>query len=84
MQQRAVHKGRLHKIAKKLTPSLLSAKCPYSLNLLPSCPSGHTMNFKKSDVFCTKKCGRPHLKNPLPLPLTVDVFYGRPLRKELT
>jgi len=21
--------------------------------------------FEKSDVFCTKKCGRPHLNNPL-------------------
>jgi len=30
------------------------------------CPCGHTINFEKSEVFCTKKCGRPHLKN-LPL-----------------
>jgi len=41
--------------------------------------------FDKSDSFCTKKFGRPHLKNP-PLsenvrteqpPLIADVFYGR-------
>jgi len=23
-----------------------------------SCPCGHTINFKESEVFCTKKCGR--------------------------
>jgi len=56
----------------------------------PSCPCGYTINFKKSEVFCTKKCGRPHLKNPSllvrkmsaldKLPSTADVFYERPLK----
>jgi len=32
--------------------------------ILP-CPCGHTMCFKKSDTFCTKKCKRSHLKNTL-------------------
>jgi len=54
------------------------------------CPCEHTINLEKSDVFCTKKCGRLHLK-PLPscpqnvrtkqptppLYLTADVFYGQ-------
>jgi len=42
----------------------LSAKCPHWLNPLPPppCPCGHTINFKKSEVFYTKKCRRPHLK----------------------
>jgi len=30
--------------------------------------------------FCAKKCGRPHLKNPLPLP--ADVFMDNPLRQK--
>jgi len=34
---------------------------------LSLCPFGHTINFEKSDVFCTKNCKRPHLKNPFPL-----------------
>jgi len=63
----------------------------------PLCPYGHTINFENSEVFCTKKCGRPHLKNPSsPLvrkmsalnepnyPLNADVFYGRPLTKFIT
>jgi len=45
----------------KLTPPL-SEKCSNWLNpLTPTCPRGHTKNFEKSEVFCTKKCGRPHL-----------------------
>jgi len=37
---------------------------------LPPCPYKHTINFEISEVFCTKKCGRPHLKTPSPrLPL---------------
>jgi len=32
-----------------------------STPLLP-CPCGHTVNFKKSEVSSTKKCGRPHMK----------------------
>jgi len=63
--------------------------CPNWLKPLPPCPCGHTINFEKPEVFGTKKYGRLHLKNPLspcphwtnhPSPLTVDVFYGRPLR----
>jgi len=64
--------------------------CPQNVRIgsTPPCPCGHTINFKNSKVFCTKKCGRPHLKNPLfPCPQNVrigqppltDVFYGRPL-----
>jgi len=41
----------------------LSAKCQHWLNPLP-CPCGHTINFEKSEVFCIKKCRRPHLKKP--------------------
>jgi len=49
----------------------------------------YTINFEKSEVFCSKKCGRPHLRNSLlpcpknvrtkqiPLPLTADVFHGQ-------
>jgi len=33
----------------------------------PSCPCEHTINFKKSEIFRTKKCGRPHHENPFPL-----------------
>jgi len=52
------------------------------------CPCGHSINFEKSDVFSTRKCGRPHLKNALPpcsqnvrtgqtlSPLTADILYG--------
>jgi len=63
-------------ILRKKGPSAKIAK-----NLPSPCPCGHTINFKKSDVFCAKKCERPHLKNPLvctgqPL-LTADVFSGR-------
>jgi len=75
----AVHKGRPHKIAKKLSP--LVCKIPYWLN--PPCPCRHTKNFERSEVFCIKKCGRPHLKNSRtlvckisaldnPFPLTAD------------
>jgi len=28
-------------------------------------PCGHTVSFKKIDVFCTKTCGRPHWNTPL-------------------
>jgi len=44
--------------SQKLTS--LSAKYPYWLNLPSSCR--HKVNFKNSEVFCTKKCERPHLK----------------------
>jgi len=46
----------------KLTPFALV--CTSSTHLSP-CPCRHTINFKKSEVFCPKKCGRPHLKYPL-------------------
>jgi len=49
----------------------------------------YTINFEKPYVFCTKKCGRPHLRKPPPplsekcLPWTTPpecgVFYGQPL-----
>jgi len=32
----------------------------------PTLSFGHTINFEKSEAFCIKKCGHPHLKNPLP------------------
>jgi len=63
--------------------------CPQNV-LNPPCMCGHPKNFEKSEVFCSKKFGRSHLKKPIPLvrkktamdkllPLTADVFYGRPL-----
>jgi len=59
---RAVHKRRPHKIAKNwLTPPPLSALVQPPL----LCPCGHNINFEVSEVFCTKTCGRPHLKNHL-------------------
>jgi len=70
--------------SRKINPSLLVRKMsalaqpPFS-----PCSCGHTINFEKSDDFCTKKCGRPHLKNPLPpcnrLSQSANVFYGQPL-----
>jgi len=71
----------------KLTPPLVR-----KISALVQPPSplvcADTINFEKPEVFCTKKCGRPHLTNPLfpcphwtnPLsPLTADVFYGQSL-----
>jgi len=66
---RGVHKGLPHKIAKNLPLPLVR-----SGSTLPSL-SVRTRN--KIPKFCAKKRGRPHLNTPL----TVDVFYGRPLRK---
>jgi len=31
----------------------------------PPCLCGHTIYFKKYEVFCSKKCGHPHLKTSL-------------------
>jgi len=45
---------------KKLAPLPALAQPP------TSCPCGHTIYFKKSGVFSTKKCGRPHLDKPPP------------------
>jgi len=47
----------------------------------------YTINFEQSGIFCTKKCGRPHLKKPLsPCPKNVrtrqtpfPLECGRPL-----
>jgi len=39
--------------------------CKMSALAQPLCPCGHTMNFEKSEFFCTKKCERLHLKNLL-------------------
>jgi len=49
---------------KKLTLSFLVRKMS-ALAQLPSppCPRGHTIDFEKSEVFCTKKSGRSHLQN---------------------
>jgi len=49
----AVHKGRPQKIVKNWPPSPWSAKCPHWLNPLHC----RTTTFKKSEVFCAKKCG---------------------------
>jgi len=78
-----VHKRRPYKIKKNLIPSSLVRKCPHWLNspsLLvradtPYCPCGHTLNFEKYVVFCTKKCRPPHLKNP---PCPQNVCTGHP------
>jgi len=56
-----VHERRRHKIAKNWP--LLTALA----QTRSSCPCRHTINFEKSEVFCTKKCGRPHMKNLFPL-----------------
>jgi len=53
-----------HNREKLTPPPPLSAKCPPWLN--SPCLYGHTINFETSDVFFTKKCRRPHPKNPLP------------------
>jgi len=53
----------------KLTP--LFRKMSRWLDPLPLCPCGHNINFKKSEVLCTKKCGRPLLKTLLPRPKNV-------------
>jgi len=56
---RAVHKRRLHKIAKNWLPLLVRKM---SALAQPVCPCGHTLNFEKPEIFCTKKCGHPDLK----------------------
>jgi len=47
----AVHKRCLHKIAKNWLPV---RKLRTGLTSLISCPCGHTINFKKSEVFAPK------------------------------
>jgi len=68
----AVHKS----VRKNLEKLTLLPLCPHWLN--PPCPYGHTINFEKSVVFCTKKCGRPHLKNPPPPPHCGRLFWTSP------
>jgi len=74
-----VHKGRPHKIAKKMIPSPLISKM-FAL-IQPPCPCGHT----KFQSFCTK-CVNVRIStlvrkmSALDKPsLTADVFYGQPL-----
>jgi len=55
-----------HKITKKNWPALDRKMSALAQSSFP-CPCGHTINFEKSEVLCTKKCERPHLKNPLHL-----------------
>jgi len=71
---RGFHKRRPHKIAKNWSSSHLSTKYLQWLN--SSCPCGHTINIEKSEVFCTKKYGRPHLKNS-PLSALDKPPFGR-------
>jgi len=44
---------------------LLVRKMSVLAHPLPPYPCGNTINFVKSEVFCAKTCGCPHLKNPL-------------------
>jgi len=54
-------KSMMHKrVVRKIRPHKIAKNWPH----LP-CPCGHTINFENSEVFCIKKCGLPHLKNPL-------------------
>jgi len=86
----ALHNRRLHKIAKSWLP--LSAKFPHWLNPLYPCSCGHTMKFKKSELFAPKsvvvRISRTPSPHPLSakcphwtnsLPLSADVFYGQHL-----
>jgi len=79
----------VHTKSQKIPP--MSEKCPHLTQPpSPPCLCGHTINFEKPEIFCTKKCERPHL-NPLPpCPqnvrtgqpgplLTADIFYRQPL-----
>jgi len=51
-----------------LRPSRLSTKCPHCSTSL-SVRTNHKFR-KKSEVYCDKKCGRPHLNNRTGQPLT--------------
>jgi len=52
------------------TNNVTNVQCPHWLKPLPFCPCGHTINFKKSEVFASKvsiwrspsPC--PHWTNP--------------------
>jgi len=65
-------KRRPHKIAKN------DPLCPQIVRIgsIPLVRADATINFEKSEVFCAKKCGRPHLKNTPP-PLSVNVRTGQ-------
>jgi len=59
------HKGSSIKdVCTKWRKINLSPSCPHWFNSLTPCPCEHTINFEKSYLFCTKKCGRLHLNNP--------------------
>jgi len=90
----AVHKRHPHKIVKNWPPPL-AAKCPHWLNPSPHpYPCGLTVNFEKSEFFAPKvrtsasedlpplseKC--PNWTIPPP-PFPADLFYGRPLIKNV-
>jgi len=82
----AVHKRRLHTIAKNSLPS-----CPLNVHTgstvnPPFCPCRHTINFEKSEFFAPKSTDVRIWRTPSPLvhkmshwttSLTADVFYGR-------
>jgi len=64
----ADHKRRPHKISKKWP--LFRLVCPQNVRtgsnpFILSVQTHH--KFRKIRSFCTKKCGRPHLKNPFTL-----------------
>jgi len=71
----AVHKRRPHKIAKNWPLPL----CPQNVRAgsipSPSCPCRHTINFKKSKVFCAKK---PKTEEPPFPPCPKNVHTGQP------
>jgi len=53
--------------------------CPHWLKSFPTCLCRYTINFEKSQVFCTQKCGHPHLRNHLsPPPCLQSVRTGQP------
>jgi len=65
------------------TPAL-SEKYPHWHSL----PCSDITYISKIRSFLQQKCGRPHLKNPLPLsaldpPINCGRFYGHPMRKIL-
>jgi len=71
----AIHKRHS---AKNWHPPTLSEKFSHWLN--PPCPCGHTINFKKFEVFCSKKCGCPNPPLSEKCPLTLQTsFMDSPL-----
>jgi len=83
---RSFVRGCLHKIAKNYPPLLVRKMSALVQPSFHACPSGHTINFEKFRVFCTKRYRLPHLKTPPPLflnPLkkfiTGSPFHSKPL-----